>query len=271
MGVLRRGPILLIGFASAMVGCGRLGFAPPGGDGTSDDVGDGSTAASPCTAAHAFCADFDTGTNVAAGWDDFQVDPTTQITLDGASVVSSPSSMLLAMARATGMGKYGILTRRMAGSWTRLHLELDMYAETPPWQTGDGQVGLIVFLMRSWTNTSHSSFSTSHGGTLALWPDSSSMTFKPLISYEDPRATFHYSLAPVVLFDRWVHIVFDVTLAGTVSWEIDGVPGAASFTPATSAVDPFVSISIGRMDWNSPTTTNGGSNVRFDNVVMDLQ
>jgi hypothetical protein len=260
-----------IGWLALLFGCGRLGFDATSG-GPDALAGDAVALTSPCVTAHAFCDDFDAAGGLGALWDAVQIDPTptAQLALDTTLAQSMPASLLTTMTRATGANKYGALVRRIGGPWTHARFDVDLYIEAPTWQLGDGQVGLIVVLLRSWTTSAHTMFATSQATSLALWTNDTAQAYHPLVGYEETRGNFMYPPAPELPFDRWVHVAIDIQLAGTVRFEIDGASVTRSFPPITSQIDPFASLSIGRMDWDTATDTSGGFRVWFDNVVLDL-
>jgi hypothetical protein len=87
----------------------------------------------------AFCADFDEGDAVAAGWSSTKVDPNSSFALDTSEHISAPAS---ARAIVSPKDKYAVLNKSFDTAYRLVSLELDFYLSPPTWNGATGNFTL---------------------------------------------------------------------------------------------------------------------------------
>lgn len=226
------------------------------------DAGDATSAAdapifeggaSPCTAMHVFCADFDHD-DVASGWtSSLNLDPPGTLALDDLAV-SAPHAARMMRARPTAPGAVTTLTRQVATQWRRAIFRGDLYLVAPVWQPGDVNFGLVHLSYNSVSLNAGTIYflDATHGvGTIEHLPDGADR-YLPI----DPMPG-----------DRWVHVVVDFDPAGHVHYDVGGKTYDRDFAGVTPGDNPEIVLEIGAIQYNSPAAA---VDVRFDNVVVDL-
>ena len=245
--------------ADGSLGDGALGGdtnaivdAASGADARSDAAtADAAVEASPCTASHAFCADFDHG-GVSLGWTTTTNDTPGTLALDDLAL-SAPHAMRTMRPQPT-VGAVTLFQKQLVMGWRRVILQADIYLSAPAWQPGDVNIGLMEVSFDS---------DTVHSGTLYfIDPVHAEGTIEHL-----PDTAERYLPVDAPSPARWVHMLVDFDPAGHVHYEVDGVSFDRTFAAVTPGPNPAIYVGVGALQYNMPAPA---VDVRFDNVFADM-
>lgn len=222
-------------------GAPEAAAAPEGG---AEDAGRDASPASTCTAAHAFCADFE-GDDYRAGWDsiDDTVPGGTLGTSAGAFEVGK--GFRATLPRRDAVKGYASLGTHVPTAVRRAVVEFDVKLDPTASQQADSTVGLIC---------AEFYIGSAHGGIcFGVGPG-----FSP----------FGTTNGPSLETGRWVHGHLELDpVSQTASATIGSKTYASPWVRPAGAGAPQLFVQLGVLGYNVPAPPVG---VTFDNVVVDF-
>ena len=210
---------------------------------------------SPCSAMHAFCADFDENP-YNAGFSKINMTGTGVVGPDSLSL-SPPTSLHATTTRkpADAPGNWLFdLEKDFNLSWRRVVFQGDLYFVKPDWQKGDINIGLVAVYMFSDTGNTGSVFFQSQTSATG--------------SIENPTSNATvYATVPSFSYSTWTHIIIDFDPAGHLHYNVGGNTFDKDFAAITGGGSQSLQVQVGALSYNQPIP---GMDIRWDNVFVDF-
>lgn len=213
-----------------------------------------------------FCDDFDEGTPIAAPWDQLSTTGGAE-TVSGASFVSSPDSMLVAVTPNQSVSSIDLAgyksfnSKQGATGTATLTFEIRIDAADTS-SASDAILGAIQL----WNGSAY------YDLELEVFYVSSTNDFQVSMSEYGSTSTYtEHVVTPHIPFATWTKVAIGVTLpasgGGTApaTLSLNGAT-AASITAHVTTSDPIPEILVGT---TFATPTAGGWSIAYDNVTFD--